>query len=244
MRQQWPQGLWIVVLLGFASIVWHGMRMPAHPTLQVVYLVPSDVDPKPEFAEGARMAMTAVQRWYFDELKSSVTFGFADPLVRMVHTRHPERWYNASAGKQDNREALWNATIDEAFSLTGGSYNDPEHVWLYFLDADLPAIPAQGTSGVTLLLREEVSNLVGLQPRCYTIGTIAHELGHAFGLKHPPDCDSHKKSDTDVECESMSYLGGNDFPNAEFLPEERDRLLRSPAFAAVVPESSAVRCSQ
>jgi len=237
---------WLGYILGsvVCIIFWTWVRTPAHPTLQVVYLVPSDRSPREEFPEGARRAITSVQRWYFDRLGDRRTFPLAEPLVETVQTRHPESWYSASAGKWDDREALWTAAVHEAFRLTGGSYNDPNHIWLYFLDADLPRIPAQGTSGVALLLRDEISSLVGLEPSCRTVGTIAHELGHAFGLTHPPMCDSHEKPDSAPECESTSYLGGYYFPNSGFLPPERDQLLRNPAFASVAPETSAVECSK
>lgn len=218
--------------------------MPAHPSVQVVYLVPSDVTPKPEFADGARRAVIAAQRWYFDDLKSGVTFTLADPLVVTVQTRHPESWYSSRAANESDREKLWYAAVDEAFGLTGGAYDDDQHIWLYVLDADLPKIPAQGTSGAALLLRKEVSNLVGLEPDCQTVGTIAHELGHAFGLLHPPDCDSHRKDDDDLECQSLSYLGGYQFPLTEFMPDEREKLLRNRAFAAVEPVSPTVQCSR
>ena len=179
--------------------------------------------------------MIAAQRWYFDDLKAGVTFTLADPLVLTVRTRHAESWYSSRAGSRQDRDALWDTAIQEAFGLTGGSYNDSEHIWLYFLDADLPKIPAQGTSGVALLLRQDVSSLVGLEPDCRTVGTIAHELGHAFGLLHPPDCDSHRKRDSDVECQSMSYLGDRQFPFTQYMDQERETLLHSRVFSAIEP---------
>ncbi|HLG99036.1 MAG TPA: hypothetical protein VKX49_22180 [Bryobacteraceae bacterium] len=237
---------WLGWALGLVvcGLLWRGIHTPAYPTLKVVYLVPSDRNPREEFPHAARRAVVSVQRWYFDRLGSRKTFALADPLVETVKTRHSENWYAASAGKRDDREALWSAAVHEAFTLTGGSYNDPRHVWLYFLDADVPRVPAQGTSGVALLLRDDIRSLLGTEPSCMAAGTIAHELGHAFGLKHPRQCDSHEKPDSAPECESVSYLGGYNFPNSGFLPPERDRLLQNSAFASVSPAAAAADCAR
>src|SRR5580704_4197325 len=120
------------VLFGCAFIVAvlalsHPFRYGSHPVLKAVYLVPSDLEPRADFAGGVRRSLVAAQRYYFNELQNRVTFALADPLVATVHTRHPESWYT-SAGRNLNREAVWNQTIEEAFSLTGASYDDSRYV--------------------------------------------------------------------------------------------------------------------
>ncbi len=239
MRTNWTG--WILGLL-VSTMLWHWIRTPVHPTVKVVYLVPSDRSPREEFPDGVRRAMTGVQRWYFNQLAVRQTFKLAEPLVKTVQTKHSESWYLDAAGKWDNREALWKSTMSEAFGLTGGYYNDGQHIWLYFLDANLPRIPAQGGSGVALLLRDEIDGVAGLQPSCHTMGTIAHELGHAFGLEHPAACETDPRKAYSPECQSVSYYGGHHFPYAGFSPEERTQLLRSSAFAPVTPPSTAVEC--
>ena len=233
------------VWVGVAALIaiWVAIRLTTHPQIKVVYLVPKDLSPRPDFPDAARRAVKATQRWYFDELEQGKTFALADPLVDTVVTKHPEVWYRTVAGTDADRERLWRAAIDEAFQLTGGSYDDGKYVWIYFLDANLPAVPAQGTNGVTLLLRDEIVKLIGPEARCDTVGTVAHEMGHAFGLVHPPDCDSHKKDDSDPECESMSYLGELEFPRVHYLPDERFHLLRHPSFIEMEPEARDVSCT-
>ncbi|HTB16290.1 MAG TPA: hypothetical protein VK752_32205 [Bryobacteraceae bacterium] len=241
-RSNWPGVMILGMMVCVFGFGW--LRKHIHPAIKIVYLVPSDVTPRPNFEEGSRRALVAAQLWYFNDLGKGVTFGLANPLVETVRLAHPEKWYRARAAARTDRETLWQVTLDEeAFAMTGGSYDHARYTWVYFLDANLPEIPSQGTDGVALLLRSDIINMLGRQPSCWTVGGIAHELGHAYGLQHPADCDSHRIPDADPACASMSYLGGDRFPHSAFLASDREMLLRNRAFVPMKPEAAQIECT-
>lgn len=186
-RSDWPVLLIVGLMVFTIGLAW--MRQHAHPTIKVMYLLPTDVAQRPDFEVGVHRAVAAAQLWYFNDLGRGVTFGMADPLVETARLAHPESWYRARAQSRNDRENLWEFTLAEAFPLTGGSYNYARHTWAYFLDADLPNIASQGVEGVALLMRKDIVEMLGRQPTCGSVGRIAHELGHAYGLEHPADCD-------------------------------------------------------
>jgi hypothetical protein len=232
----------LVIAISAQYGVSYWRRISSHPQLKLVYLVPKDVTPRKDFPAAARRAAVAAQRWYFDELEHGVTFPVADGPVETIRTRHPEGWYRDAAGKKADREALWDTTMDEAFRLTGARYDDRKYLWVFFLDAALPAIPSQGTIGVTLFVRDDIVQLDGPEARCDAIGGVVHEIAHAVGVDHPAFCDATDADGSTPECASMSYLGYATFPRARFLPEERTRLLASPTFVALQPEAKQVDC--
>jgi hypothetical protein len=121
-------------------------------------------------------------------------------------------------------------------------FNDPEDVWVFYIDAD-PACGqgVGGTSGVALLPANDLRGLVG-EPNvppcpgdspdtggvCRWIGGLGHELGHAFGLPHPPGCDQGM---CDEEAYlSLMYVGYVFYPDTYFLEEDKTRLEASPFF--------------
>ena len=59
-------------------------------------------------------------------------------------------------------------------------------------------------------------------------GGLAHELGHAFGLKHPPGCDAGAPS---CDVDALMWLGFYwDYPDDTYFTDEDIAILESSPF--------------
>ena len=81
---------------------------------------------------------------------------------------------------------------------------------------------------MAVLPAHDLRGLVGLEPLGVNrwIGGLGHELGHAFGLRHPPACE--------MSCPfgPLMGLGYLTYPDAFLLPEDKAILNASPFFTA------------
>lgn len=218
--------------------------------VHVVYLVPADTTPREDYAAAVGEAILEVQAFYQEELGTSrsrgrnavgTTFATTSPTVEVVVTPHDAAYYNAN--NQAGPFEFFFRAVGDGFEATGGGFNDPDDVWIYYIDAD-PACGQVigGTSGVALLAANDLRGLVG-EPTvppcigdspdtgdvCRWIGGLGHELGHAFGLPHPPGCDQGTCSEEAAR--SLMYLGYASYPDTYFLDEDKAQLEASPFFA-------------
>jgi hypothetical protein len=219
-------------------------------SVHVVYLVPADKTPREDYAAAVGEAILEVQAFYQDELGTSrskgakavgTTFKTFSPTVEVVVTPHDTAYYNAN--NQAGQFEFFFRAVGDGFDTTGGSFNDPDNVWIYYIDAD-PACGQGigGTSGVALLAANDLRGLVGeanVPPClgdapdtggvCRWIGGLGHELGHAFGLPHPPGCDQGSCSAEPFF--SLMFLGYASYPDTYLLDEDKAQLEASPFFA-------------
>jgi hypothetical protein len=63
---------------------------------------------------------------------------------------------------------------------------------------------------------------------CRWVGGLGHELGHAFGLPHPPECESNSAS---CPSTALMWLGYISYPNAQLTDGDRTKLNQSRFFA-------------
>src|SRR5207247_1130284 len=120
-----------------------------------------------------------------------------------------------------------------------GQFDDPDNRWVYYIDADNGCGQVTGTfGGVALLPANDLRGLTDqlsvecppaephIRGFCGTVGGLGHELGHAFGLPHPPGCDEGNCSAEAFY--SIMFFGYAYYPDTYFLDEDKERLHESP----------------
>lgn len=216
--------------------------------VRVVYLVPSDRTIRQDYVSGIRSAIVHLQAFYQGQLGSGFAFSLHSPIVEVFQTSHAASFY--STGANATQIGFWNSVLGDGFALSGGGFNDPNNRWIYYIDADPTCGQVTGgTSGVALLPANDLRGLTG-QPNvppcvgqppdrngpCRWVGGLGHELGHAFGLPHPPGCDQGTCSE--FAAHSLMYLGYIDYPNTYFLDDDKSALLATGFFSVLSPLQS------
>jgi hypothetical protein len=206
--------------------------LPSAPVVQAVYLVPLDQTYKPVYSNAIYAALTNLQGWYADQLSNATSFRLSSPAVEVYVTPHNSRWYTTTA------PGYFYNTLNDGFQLTGGTYPDPDITWIFYLDASAQGQATGGVNGVAVLHQGDLQGLVAEASSTTKrwIGGSGHELGHAFGLPHPPGCQTPTPG---VVCplSALMWLGYTTYPATYLLPADKDILNQngffySPTFAA------------
>jgi hypothetical protein len=174
------------------------------------------------------------------------SFKLHDPVVEIKRSTHDTRWFLTNPVGNNPSTYFWFNSIADAQA----KFNDPDYVYLLYVDVNATGQSTGGTSGVALLHEGDVLGILGKHPGtspsdqrvCRWVGGLGHELGHALGLPHPPECDSHQVPDTAAPCQSLMYLGYLVYPNTQFVQADKDRLNQNP-FIATVQASDVTDCS-
>lgn len=198
-----------------------------NPQVRVIYLVPSDREPRSDYQVVMANAIRHLQMWYWAELSGGKTFLPHDPVVETVRSSRDSLWFTTNRRGDNPGLNLWFNSVAEA----SAKFNDPDFIYLIYVDVDATGQSIGGTSGVALLARHDLEVLAGEHPSelvCRSVGGLGHELGHALGLPHPPECDSHQAADDSPPCQSLMYLGYLTYPATHFTDEHKDLLLRNP----------------
>ena len=211
---------------------------PPVPSVRVVYAIPSDRAPRQDFHAAIRDAIYHVQEWYATQL-DGLTFTIEGPApllcdlpMEAAHYEDDAGWTAADSGSTRILSDLQDCV---AIDRTGEYY-----VWVVYPDVDNNCEGSslgRGGRGLAMLHRGDLDGLInptthiqcGTRPRGEFgwIGGLAHELGHAFGLPHPPGCDDNEEScDFDA---LMKWGYYEDYP-ATYLTDSGKAHLRSSRF--------------
>lgn len=225
------------------EIMWrHGSALApkvGNGVTRYVYLYPTDRPIRTDYREAMEWSALTLKDWYTDQLDGEYTFKLPIPIVQSVALDHPASFYGSNNPGGSEYLIFWNNVLNEAFPKTGATFNDPSNVWIFFVDAGAGCnqLSGGGTSGIVVLSHNDLRGLIGDEfldcngveypPWTFTpqrwIGGQGHELGHAYGLPHPPGCDDGlPKCDYDALMWTGFYNG---FPNSTYLREDEKPIL-------------------
>lgn len=220
-----------------------GLLEESTPEVRVIYLVPSDRQPRSEAPIALTNGMKHLQRWYREQSDNGKTFKLHDPIVEIIRSSHETSWFYTNPAGNNPSLYLWFNSVSEA----SAKFFDQNYTYVIYVDVEAPGQAVGGSGGVTLLPQHDILGMIGqnaLEPRvCRWVGGLGHELGHALGLPHPPECDSHQAPDNSIPCQSLMYLGYLIYPDTYLLADNKDRLNQSPFIVPLPPNAAEFNCS-
>ena len=175
----------------------HERWRPAHPrpaakglanldkgeprTVRMVYFVPNDRPSREEVVDSMKTVIKRVQTFYAEQMQAHgyghKTFRFetdalGEPLVHRVEGQHPDSHYLRSTAGRAVVE------IEQAFDADANDY-------LIVVDHSLDAIVlGNGGHAGGIAFEDDKNSGYAVVPHSVRFTTVAHELGHTFGLQH------------------------------------------------------------
>jgi hypothetical protein len=227
--------------------------------VRLVYLVPADREVDPVRVANLEHALTDVRLWLRARMPRGTSFLAHRPLVEVIKTEHNEAYYRDNPGGNPEDDTYWfwdNATGDAAVAVGAGG-DDPDNIWLVYIDADracgqvdagwIKGLALAGVYDVKGLSGEEHTTVCGesreLEPRCRFVGGMANLLAGALAVPQPAGC---VDDDPETECQDdwLTWLGYRSYPDAVLGPEEIEALDASPFMRAVGLPDCQLACSQ
>ena len=165
-------------------------------SVRVLYVVPADKEFRDDYSAGISKAIVDVQGWYRRQL-DGLTFDIYSVIPEPCHLPENEDYYSYTE--------VWERVVRDVQPCAPAVHFDPGFIWALYVDVEEACDGLQelgrGGGGLTLLPGYDLALMqnpgtwtfcdVGTIERSYgsVLGGLAHELGHAFGLPHPPGCD-------------------------------------------------------
>ncbi|AIZ62633.1 hypothetical protein PK28_01160 [Hymenobacter sp. DG25B] len=212
------------------------------PQVRIIYLIPTDRTYNPTYATAIGNAALHVQSFYQQQMGNTKTFTLREPVVEVYQTPHDAAWYQTNPNGNNFAQFFYNVAQD-GFAAVNGMYYDPQNVYVFYIDAEAACGQCGGCGGggIVVMDSNDFKGLLNLPTTrycptdpepphyapCLYVGRLAHEMGHAFGLPHPPGCDDGLPT---CDYSDLLYLGYVDYPNTYISQAEKDTLNQSPFF--------------
>lgn len=219
------------------------------PEVRLIYLVPADREAYPTFSRVLERMGRHLQLWISDQLGDRRTISLNNIPVEIYRTsRSADSYAFTDNGHEVN--GFWNNVVNDGLALTGGSFDDPDNIWVFFIDAQPLCDQTRAAAALhvaVLDMENNIRSLDGLSPRqrcekedrsagpqSLWIGTLGHELGHNLGLPHPPGCGQEGGN---CDSDALMWLGTWNYPDTYLREDEQNTLRRNPFVTRVsVPE--------
>ena len=224
----------LVAVLGatLAPMGLGGPTVSEPPAVRMIYAIPADGEFQATYAAAIRDAVHDNQRWYSEQLDGR-TFAIAGPAPQVCRLENGASYYEGADG--------WGRVMRELQHCAPVEHYSDRYVWIIYPDVAFQCEASglgRGAAGVTILHRADLHGLVSpepyapcewppRQPHDGWIGGLAHELGHAFGLPHPPGCEEELDS---CDRDALMWYGYGDYPHTYLTRSDVDALRASPFF--------------
>ena len=223
----------------------HRALNPASPdpqqVVRVLYAVPADREFRSDYSQAIRRAMEHVRFWYQQQLDGP-TFSLTSPIPEKCQMSRPHDFYVRYS---------WQRVLEDVQPCAPVEAFTSDFVWVIYPDVfgcapdgsggdweDGYGTLGSGGPGLTMLHSLDLEGLTEPGEYMYCdegpyhgslgrwIGGLAHELGHALGLHHPPGCDEGLAS---CDYYSLMHLGYVTYPNT-YLRDDDKAILRASPF--------------
>ena len=212
-------------------------------TVRVLYAVPKDRVFRSDYRQAIQHAIVDIQSWYRQKLEG-LTFSLYDAT--------PEQCQLSAAADFYGRYS-WQKVVDGVQHCAPVEGKTSAFTWVVYVDVELECAPdgsagdweqgydqlGRGGPGLVILPRDDLDGLIGEKIVYYGkcgggpwdgpvrrwIGGLGHEIGHTFGLPHPPGCDEGLPT---CDFEALMHNGYQAYPDTYLRPDEKAILRSSP----------------
>lgn len=198
------------------------------PKVHVVYAVPAGATWNHDDAAMIGTAVSSLQSWYLGQVGK--TFSIAPAILCKLP--YPDSAYGVDT---------WDKLLTDIQPCANVTFSSKHADWVVYAAVDHTCGAAgpigEGEPGLTFLGMDDLHGLIGepvnvcgnsydFPPSRY-IGGLGHEMGHTFGLPHPPGCDQGLNT---CDSNALMWLGYVNYPNTYLRPDEITPLQHSPYF--------------